>query len=37
MHEQSVLPGELCIALVINEGSLIPLTPAGDVLKLFSR
>jgi putative transcriptional regulator len=37
VHEQSVLPGELCIALVINEGSLIPLTPAGDVLKLFSR
>jgi putative transcriptional regulator len=35
-HVQAVLPGEACIALVINEGSLIPLTPAGDVLKLFS-
>ena len=36
VHEQSVLPGEPCIALVINEGSLIPLTEAGELLKLFS-
>jgi putative transcriptional regulator len=36
VHEQVVIPGELCIALVINEGSLIPLTPEGEVLKLFS-
>lgn len=35
-HTQAVLPGVACVALVINEGSLIPLTPAGDVLKLFS-
>jgi putative transcriptional regulator len=36
VHEQVVLPDEACIALVINEGSLIPLTPEGEVLKLFS-
>lgn len=35
-HLQAVLPGEACIALVVNEGSLVPITPAGDVLKLFS-
>lgn len=36
VHNQAVLPGEPCIALVVNEGSLIPLTPEGDVLRLFS-
>jgi putative transcriptional regulator len=36
VHVQEVLPGAACIALVVNEGSLIPLTPTGDVLKLFS-
>lgn len=35
-HNQIVLPGEPCIALVVNEGNLIPLTPEGEVLKLFS-
>jgi anti-sigma factor ChrR (cupin superfamily) len=35
-HLQEVLPGPACVALVINEGGLIPLTAAGDVLKLFS-
>ena len=36
VHNQAVLPGEPCIALVVNAGSLIPLTPEGEVLKLFS-
>src|SRR5262245_7258046 len=36
-HEQRVAPGEPCIALVVNEGKLRPLTLRGRLLLALSR
>jgi putative transcriptional regulator len=36
-HEQRVAPGEPCIALVVNEGKLQPLTLRGRLLLALSR
>ncbi len=36
-HEQRVAPGEPCIALVVNEGALQPLTLRGRLLLALSR
>ncbi len=36
-HEQRVAPGEPCIALVVNEGKLKPLTLRGRLLLALSR
>ena len=36
-HQQRVAPGEPCIALVVNEGKLQPLTLRGRILLALSR
>jgi putative transcriptional regulator len=36
-HEQHVVPGQPCIALVVNEGALKPLTLRGRLLLALSR
>jgi putative transcriptional regulator len=36
-HEQRIAAGELCVALVVNEGPLVPLTLRGRLLLALSR
>jgi putative transcriptional regulator len=36
-HEQRISAGELCVALVVNEGPLVPLTLRGRLLLALSR
>ena len=36
-HEQRIAGGELCVALVVNEGPLVPLTLRGRLLLALSR
>jgi putative transcriptional regulator len=36
-HEQRIAAGDLCVALVVNEGPLVPLTLRGRLLLALSR